>query len=84
MIASGMNKLDFGYGGLEAIRELGGMALIDLPTGKIVHEVPIMIYLDGEMVISHNPMDVEVNVGQLNFYFAPEDNHTTIYIYQPR
>ena len=84
MIASGMNKLDFGYGGLEAIRELGGMALIDLPTGRIVHEVPFMIHLNGRTVATRNPMDVELNGGNLNFYFAPEDNETTIYIYQPR
>lgn len=84
MIASGMIELDFGTGGLKDIKEFGGMALIDLPTGKIVHEVPIMIYQDGETVMTHNPMDVEVTVGHLNFYFAPEDNKTTIYIYQPR
>ncbi len=82
MLASGMNNFDFGAGGQKDIREFGGLALIELATGKIVHEVPVTVYQGEGTVISHNPMDVKLRDGKLTFYFAPEDNQTSIYIYQ--
>ena len=82
MLASGMNNFDFGAGGQKDIREFGGLALIELATGKIVHEVPVMAYQGEGTVITHNPMDVKLRDGKLTFYFAPEDNQTSIYIYQ--
>jgi len=82
MLASGMNNFNFGVAGQKDIREFGGMALIELPTGRIVNEIPILIYCGNGCVITHNPMDISVSDQKLQFYFAPEDNKTTIYIYQ--
>ena len=82
MIASGKNNLNFGVSDQKEVREIGGMALIELATGKINHAVPVMISKGDGAIITRNPMDVELRDGKLTFYFAPEDNQTTIYVYQ--
>ena len=82
MLASGKNNLKFDVNGTKEVREIGGMALIELATGNIIHAVPVMLSQGDNTIITRNPMDVEIRDGKLTFYFAPEDNQTTIYIYQ--
>jgi hypothetical protein len=82
MLASGMNKFNFGSGDQEDVREFGGMVLIELSTGRIVNAIPVLIYCGDGCIVTHNPMGVEVTDGKLQFYFAPENDETTIYIYQ--
>ena len=82
MLASGMNKFNFGIAGQKDVREFGGMALIELPTGRIINEIPVLVYCGNGCVITHNPMYISISNEKLQFYFAPQDNKTIIYIYQ--
>lgn len=76
-------------GGLASIRgpennslALGGLALIDTRDTTIVHEVPVPLYTEGGKPMNQNPFYCEPTESGLRFYFIPEDNRSTMYIYQ--
>ncbi len=62
---------------------LGGVALIDTRSFEIVHEVPVPLWVDGRTPITQNPMYVVATEAGLRFYFMPEDNRSTVYVYEP-
>ena len=62
---------------------LGGVALIDTRTFDIVHEVPVPLWVGGRTPMTQNPMYVEATAEDLRFYFMPEDNASTVYLYEP-
>jgi len=83
VLVSGLNK--WLIDGPENSRtvDIGGLALIRPSDGKIIHEVPLNLHaLDGG-TMTRNPMDVASENQSLQFYFAPEDNQTTIYVFRP-
>jgi len=84
MLASGMSKIKFISDGQEEFWKFGSMALVELATGKIVNEIPVLIYCGNGCVITHNPMDVMIRDQKLQFIFTPDDNETMIYIYECR
>ncbi|MDA2915903.1 DUF6454 family protein [Nitrospinae bacterium AH_259_B05_G02_I21] len=68
---------------------LGGIALIDLDTSVAKHQIPLMLHPGKpkpmpRIVMTGNPIFAEVKGDQLNFYFMPEDDNSTIYIYRPQ
>ena len=60
---------------------LGGMDLIDLRDGRPVHQVPVLLWTTGGIDMTHNPVWIEPAGSGLRGYFMPEDDASTIYVY---
>jgi hypothetical protein len=61
---------------------LGGMDLIDLRDGRPLHQVPVPLWTDDGLDMTHNPVWIEPDGDGLRAYFMPEDDRSTIYVYQ--
>jgi hypothetical protein len=61
---------------------LGGMDLIDLRDGRPLHQVPVLLWTAAGLDMTHNPVWMEVTSTGLRGYFMPEDNRSTIYVYE--
>jgi hypothetical protein len=60
---------------------LGGLELVDLAAGRPVHQVPIQLWLPSGQVMTENPVWIETTATGLRAYFMPEDDRSTIYVY---
>jgi hypothetical protein len=60
---------------------LGGIDLVDLGDGRPVHQVPLLLWTPGGLDMTHNPVWLEPTSTGLRGYFMPEDDTSTIYIY---
>ncbi|MGH9141339.1 MAG: DUF6454 family protein [Vicinamibacterales bacterium] len=60
---------------------LGGLELVDLGDGRPLHQVPILLWTAGSLDMTHNPVWLEPSAAGLRGYFMPEDNRSTLYIY---
>jgi len=60
---------------------LGGMDLVDLADGRPVHQVPVLLWTAGGMDMTHNPVWIDASPAGLRGYFMPEDDTSTLYIY---
>jgi hypothetical protein len=60
---------------------LGGMDLIDLTDGRPLHQVPVLLWTKTGFDMTHNPVWIETTATGLRGYFMPEDDQSTIYIY---
>jgi hypothetical protein len=60
---------------------LGGLELVDLAAGRPMHQVPVPLWTDGGRVMTENPFWVETTPGGLRVFFMPEDDRSTIYVY---
>ena len=60
---------------------LGGLELVDLTAGRPVHQVPIQLWLPSGQVMTENPFWIETTETGLRGYFMPEDDRSTIYVY---
>jgi hypothetical protein len=60
---------------------LGGLDLIDLRGGRPLHQVPILLWTAGGVDMTHNPAWFEATANGLRGYFMPEDDTSTIYVY---
>ena len=66
---------------------LGGAALIDLvglEDGRPLHQVPVPLWTVGGLDMTHNPVWIEPGAAGLRAYFMPEDDRSTLYIYDVR
>jgi hypothetical protein len=61
---------------------LGGLDLIDLREGRPIHQVPVPLWTSSGLDMTHNPTWFEAVNGGLRAYFMPEDNTSTIYVYE--
>ena len=61
---------------------LGGLELIDLRDGRPLHQVPILLWTDSGRAMTHNPMWIESTAAGLRGYFIPDDDHSTLYVYE--
>ncbi|MFY0406414.1 DUF6454 family protein [Solicola sp. PLA-1-18] len=55
--------------------ELGGLALVDLRTHAVTHEIPFQQFSTGGHVATRNPVDVHAKGRTLTMYAAPDDSH---------
>lgn len=66
--------------------ELGGLALLDLRTRRILHEVPTQLWSTAGHVVTRNPTDLDADGSHLTLYAAPDDfgegNDTEILTYE--
>jgi hypothetical protein len=60
---------------------LGGIELIDLTDGRPLHQVPVLLWTPAGLDMTHNPVWLEPTAAGLRGYFMPEDDQSTIYIY---
>jgi Family of unknown function (DUF6454) len=60
---------------------LGGLELVDLAAGRPVHQVPVLLWLPSGQVMTENPVWIETTAAGLRAYFMPEDDRSTIYVY---
>jgi hypothetical protein len=61
---------------------LGGIDLVDLTEGRQVHQVPLLLWTPGGFDMTHNPVWLEATATGLRGYFMPEDDTSTLYIYE--
>jgi hypothetical protein len=60
---------------------LGGIELIDVNDGRPIHQVPVLLWTPGGRVMTQNPAWFEPTATGMRGYFMPEDDSSTIYIY---
>jgi hypothetical protein len=60
---------------------LGGLDLVDLSGGRPLHQVPVLLWTADGLDMTHNPVWIESTTAGLRGYFMPEDNTSTIYVY---
>ena len=60
---------------------LGGLELVDLAEGRAVHQVPVPLWTSGGLDMTHNPSWFEPAPSGLRAYFLPEDETSTLYVY---
>ena len=60
---------------------LGGIDLVSLADGRPVHQVPVLLWTAGGLDMTHNPVWMEPSATGLRAYFMPEDDKSTLYIY---
>lgn len=64
---------------------LGGLDLVDLREGRAVHQVPLLVWTPDGLNVAQNPAWLEPSPTQaagLRAYFMPEDDKSSIYIYE--
>lgn len=80
MICTGIADVSRGAG--QQAVTLGGIDVIDLGTGRAVHQVPIGLTTPGGSSLTRNPSFFEVTPSGLRAYFVPDDdNKATLYVY---
>src|SRR5262245_47911773 len=60
---------------------LGGIDLVDLTDGRPLHQVPVLLWTDRGLDMTHNPVWIEPSASGLRAWFMPEDDSSTLYIY---
>jgi hypothetical protein len=61
---------------------LGGIDLINLADGRPIHQVPVLLWTAGGLTMTQNPVWLEPHNDGLRAYFIPEDDASTLYIYE--
>jgi hypothetical protein len=78
MLCGGLSKSIIETVGIVAF---GGLALVDLDKKHAVHQIPVNIRLKPDLVMTQNPFCFEMVNNRLRFYFMPEDDESSLYIY---
>jgi Family of unknown function (DUF6454) len=63
---------------------LGGMDLVSLSDGRPLHQVPVLLWTSTGLDMTHNPVWLEPTLVGVRAYFMPEDDQSTLYIYETR
>ncbi|KAM0276522.1 hypothetical protein ACHAQH_006671 [Verticillium albo-atrum] len=61
--------------------EVGGIAIVDALTLVPLMEVPITMRTNNGVLVTKNPVEVDVVDGLMHLYFLPEEGHSTLYVY---
>jgi hypothetical protein len=80
MICGGVSELSSGSG--SAPFRLGGLELIDLEASRPIHQVPVLLWTQSGLDMTHNPVWLEATPSGLRAYFMPEDDDSTLYVYE--
>ena len=60
----------------------GGIDLIALDPFRPVHQIPVTLRTKSDVLVTRNPFFVRTIETGLRFYFIPEDDTSTIYVYE--
>ena len=61
---------------------LGGIEIVDLDRGLPIFQVPVLLWTASGLAMTQNPMWLEETTTGLRACFMPEDDASTIYIYE--
>jgi hypothetical protein len=61
---------------------LGGLALVGLADGRPLHQVPVLLWTTSGQAMTNNPVWLEPSGTGLRGYFLPEDDSSTLYVYE--
>ena len=80
MLCSGLNNYQMKK---DAPRfPLGGFEIVDLTTDQAIFQMPIELWTESGLPMTYNPFWIEATATGLRAYFMPEDNKSTLYIYE--
>lgn len=61
---------------------LGGLEIVNLASNEPVYQVPVQLWTESGLPMTQNPFWIEPAEKGLKAYFMPEDDKSTIYIYE--
>ena len=61
---------------------LGGLEIVDLAQNQAIYQVPFEQWTESGLPMTYNPMWIEPTTGGLRAYFMPEDEKSTVYVYE--
>jgi hypothetical protein len=61
---------------------LGGFEIVDLAANQAIYQVPVELWTESGLPMTQNPFWVEPTSTGLRAYFMPEDEKSTLYIYE--
>jgi len=61
---------------------LGGFEIVDLVLNRAVFQMPVELWTESGLPMTQNPFWIEPTRGGLRAYFMPEDEKSTIYVYE--
>jgi Family of unknown function (DUF6454) len=61
---------------------LGGFELVDLAANRPIYQVPIELWTESGLPMTYNPFWIEPTATGLRAYFMPEDEKSTLYVYE--
>jgi Family of unknown function (DUF6454) len=67
-----------------AVFRLGGLDMINLEDGRPEHQVPVLLWTSSGLAMTQNPVWIEPSGTGLRAYFMPEDDTSTLYVYESR
>jgi hypothetical protein len=79
MLCTGVTEMRQSPG--SAAFRLGGIDLISLEDGRPLHQVPVLLSTPGGLDMTHNPVWIEPSAAGLRAYFMPDDDRSTLYVY---
>jgi hypothetical protein len=80
MLCSGLNNYQIKKDGPRF--PLGGFEIVDLRSDQVASQMPIELWTESGLPMTYNPMWIEATATGLRAYFMPEDNKSTLYIYE--
>ena len=81
MLCTGIAEVTTGPG---ARFSLGGLELVSLDDGRPLHQVPVPLRTPSGAAMTRNPSWFEATPAGLRAYFMPEDEDSTVYVYEVR
>jgi len=63
---------------------LGGLDLVDLEEGRPARQVPVLLWSPTGEAMTRNPVHVEATATGLRALFMPDDDRSTLYVYETR
>jgi len=61
---------------------LGGLDLVSLADGRPLFQTPVLLWTASGFDMTHNPVWMETSDAGIRGYFIPEDDKSTLYIYE--
>ena len=80
MLCSGVTELRQKPG--SAAFRLGGLELVDLRDGRVRHQVPVLLWTEGGLAMTQNPVWIEPSGSGLRAYFLPDDDSSKLYVFE--
>ncbi|RFU62212.1 DUF6454 family protein [Bacillus sp. V59.32b] len=81
LICSGITELPQ-QGAATSKYELGGLALLDMKTMDMVHELPITLFSPKGHVVTRNPVYLENTKQGIKLYAVPDDDQSSMLVYE--
>jgi hypothetical protein len=79
MLCSGVTEMRVTTEG--PLFRLGGLDLVSLTDGRPLFQTPVLLWTASGYDMTHNPVWMETSDAGIRGYFMPEDDKSTLYIY---